>query len=138
MVICPRCFLWSMSPEHVLDVKQPVADFHKRHPGAIGMHKMLYDAMRAVDVISAIAGVDSENIGAVGHSLGAKETLYLSAFDPRVKAAVASEGGIGLTFTNWSDPWYLGSAQHKEIMTTATDLRVDRQPHAHAIFPRLK
>lgn len=63
MVICPRCFLWSMSPEHVLDVKQPVADFHKRHPGAIGMHKMLYDAMRAVDVISAIAGVDSENIG---------------------------------------------------------------------------
>ena len=110
VVICPRCFLWSMSPEHVLDVKQPVADFHKRHPGAIGMHKMLYDAMRAVDVISAIAGVDSENIGAVGHSLGAKETLYLSAFDPRVKAAVASEGGIGLTFTNWSDPWYLGSA----------------------------
>ncbi|HEX6985066.1 MAG TPA: sialidase, partial [Planctomycetaceae bacterium] len=52
--------------------------------------------------------VDSDRIGAIGHSLGAKEVLYLMAFDDRVKAGVASEGGVGLTFTNWDAPWYLG------------------------------
>ena len=53
---------------------------------------MLYDAMRAVDVLESLPQVDRNRIGAVGHSLGAKETLYLAAFDERVKVAVASEG----------------------------------------------
>jgi hypothetical protein len=43
-----------------------------------------------------------------------RATLYLIAFDDRVRAAVASEGGIGLQSTNWHDPWYLGSAIAKE------------------------
>ena len=31
-----------------------------------------------------------------------------------MKAAVFSEGGIGLTYTNWHAPWYLGSAIHEK------------------------
>jgi pimeloyl-ACP methyl ester carboxylesterase len=76
------------------------------------MHKMLYDAMRGVDVLESLPYVDAGRIGAVGHSLGAKEALYLAAFDERIKAAVASEGGIGLSFTNWDAPWYLGNGIH--------------------------
>lgn len=53
-------------------------------------------------------------IGAVGHSLGAKEALYLTAFDDRIKAAVASEGGTGFRSTNWDAPWYLGPAIRDE------------------------
>ena len=49
-----------------------------------------------------------QRMGAVGHSLGAKETLYLAAFDERVKATVSSEGGIGTKFSNWDAAWYLG------------------------------
>ena len=74
---------------------------------------MLYDAMRGVDVLAGLADVDPARIGAVGHSLGAKEALYLAAFDDRIKSAVASEGGIGFRSTNWNAPWYLGKEIHK-------------------------
>ncbi|MGC4002706.1 MAG: hypothetical protein QM811_06035 [Pirellulales bacterium] len=54
------------------------------------------------------ANVDPARIVALGHSLGAKEVLYLLAFDERVIAGVASEGGVPLNSTNWDAPWYLG------------------------------
>jgi pimeloyl-ACP methyl ester carboxylesterase len=104
VVICPRCFLW----QDVNNYQDAVDRFRKRHPLTLGMHKMLYDAQRALDILAALPEVDENRIGAFGHSLGAKETLYLAAFDDRVKAALASEGGIGLKSTNWDAPWYLG------------------------------
>jgi Dienelactone hydrolase family len=109
VVFCPRCFLW----QSVTNYKDAVANFHKRHPKTLGMRKMLYDAMRGVDVLESLPYVDANRIGAVGHSLGAKETLYLAAFDERIKVAVASEGGIGFRFTNWDAPWYLGKGIHE-------------------------
>jgi len=107
IVFCPKCFLWQ---DPALDYYEAAAHFQKRHPGVLGMRKMLNDAQCAVDVLASLPAVDPERIGAFGHSLGAKETLYLAAFDERIQAAVASEGGIGLTFTNWHDPWYLGAS----------------------------
>ena len=94
------------------------------------MHKMLWDAMRGVDVLEMLAEVDSKRIGAVGHSLGAKETLYLAAFDERIAAAVASEGGIGLSFTNWDAPWYLGPA------IKAGDFKLDHHQLLALVAPR--
>ncbi len=104
VVFCPRCFLW----QNARDYREAVVNFQNRHPGTLGMHKMLYDAQRGVDVLATLPEVDRRRIGAAGHSLGAKETLYLAAFDERITAAAASEGGIGLSFTNWDAPWYLG------------------------------
>ena len=69
---------------------------------------MLHDARRALDVLQSLPFVDGERLGAIGHSLGGKQTLFLAAFDERVKAAVSSEGGIGLSFCNWHAPKYLG------------------------------
>ncbi len=106
VVFCPRCFLWQDVPS----LDEAVRRHRQRHPDTLGMAKMLYDAMRAVDVLQSLPEVDADRIGAFGHSLGAKETLYLAAFDERVKAAVASEGGTGLRSTNWDAPWYLGEA----------------------------
>ena len=105
-VFCPRCFLW----QDVSSLDEAVQKHRERHPQSLGMAKMLYDAMRGVDVLASLPDVDANRIGAVGHSLGAKETLYLAAFDERVKVAVASEGGIGFRSTNWDAPWYLGEA----------------------------
>jgi dienelactone hydrolase len=65
-----------------------------------------------VDILLQQPDVDPQRIGAVGHSLGAKETLYLAAFDERVRATVSSEGGIGVKFSNWNADWYLGTAIH--------------------------
>jgi len=104
VVFCPRCFLWQGAASY----DEAVAQHFRQHPKSLGMAKMLYDAIRGVDVLASLDDVDAKRLGAVGHSLGAKETLYLAAFDERIKAAVASEGGIGLRSTNWDAPWYLG------------------------------
>ena len=60
--------------------------------------------MRGVDLLESLPQVDASRIGAVGHSLGAIESLYLAAFDERVQVAVASEAGLDFSFTNWHDP----------------------------------
>ena len=104
VVICPRCFLW----QNAKDFSDAVAQHHTRHPGVTGVAKMLYDAQCAVDILERLPNVDPKRIGAFGHSLGAKEVLYLMAFDDRIRAGVASEGGIAFESTNWDAPWYLG------------------------------
>ncbi len=111
VVFCPQCFLWHDKGER--DYEQQVEGFHEKHPGSKGMAKMLFDAQRAVDVLESLKEVDPNRIGAVGHSLGAKETLYLAAFDGRIKAAVSNEGGIGIDFSNWDASWYLGQDIHE-------------------------
>ena len=110
IVFCPRCYLW----QSVKDYNEAVAQHRERHPTSLGMAKMLYDAMCGVDVLASLPDVDANRIGAVGHSLGAKEALYLAAFDERIKAAVASEGGTAFRSTNWDAPWYLGPAIRDE------------------------
>ena len=81
------------------------------------MAKMLYDAVVAVDILCSLPEVDSQRLAAVGHSLGAKEVLYLAAFDERIGATVSSEGGIGTRFSNWEAPWYLGDEIRRESFT---------------------
>ncbi|PHS18726.1 MAG: sialidase [Blastopirellula sp.] len=103
VAICPENFLWEEK-----SYLASTAAAKQRHPNSKGMATMLADGIRAVDVLETLPQVDETRIGAIGHSLGGKETLYLAAFDSRIKAAVASEGGIGLAFTNWDAPWYLG------------------------------
>lgn len=110
---CPKCFLWV--GEGKFD--QRVAGFHKRHPRSKGMAKMLYDAQLAVSILQTQPEVDRDRIGCVGHSLGAKEVLYLAAFDQRVKATVSSEGGVSVRFSNWNAPWYLGKGIDEKEFT---------------------
>lgn len=110
VVLCPKNFLW----HEAKDLQTAVKQFHARQPQTRGMHKMLYDAQRATDILASLPEVDPQRIGAVGHSLGAKETLYLMAFDERIRAGVFSEGGIALDSTNWEAPWYLGDAVRQE------------------------
>lgn len=106
VALCPRCFLWdgTQPPNYQVQVEAHL----RRHPVSRGMTKMLFDGRRALDLLASLDQVDPERLGAAGHSLGAKETLYLAAFDSRVKAAVFSEGGLSLDFSNWDAPWYLG------------------------------
>ena len=106
VAICPRCFLWS--EDLSIPYKKHVERFQAAHPGSRGMAKMLYDAVVAVDILCSLPEVDSRRLAAVGHSLGAKEVVYLAALDERIGVTVSSEGGIGTRFSNWEAPWYLG------------------------------
>jgi len=105
VVVCPRCFIFEEGAGYADQVKR----MQKLHPTWTGMARMTWDGIRAADYLQALPQVDSERIGCLGHSLGAKEVLYAAAFDERFKVAVFSEGGIGLRFSNWEAPWYLGT-----------------------------
>ena len=114
VTICPRCFLWEPDAAgNVVDYNAQVARFRRRQPAARGMAKMLFDARRAVDVLTGIPDVDHRRLAAIGHSLGGKEALYLAALDERIVATAASEFGIGMTYSNWDAPWYLGPEIHE-------------------------
>ena len=111
IVFCPMCFLWNSRGNRTHEEQTRL--FQTRHPNSKGMAKMLFDASRAVDILENMEEVDPKRIGAVGHSLGAKEAFYLGAFDERVKVIVSNEGGIGIDFSNWDAAWYLGEEIHK-------------------------
>lgn len=106
VAICPRNFLW---PDNLrIDAQGETKRFQQRHPDSLGMARMLRDSQIAVDILAGLPNVDANRLGAVGHSLGAKEVLYLAALDERIRVTVSSEGGIGTSFSNWDAPWYLG------------------------------
>jgi len=123
VVFCPHCFLWQDNEGR--NWERQAMHFQEMHPGSKSMAKMLFDAQRAVDVMENLDEVDAGRIGAMGHSLGAKEVFYLTAFDDRVKVTVSNEGGIGIDFSNWDAPWYLGKEihdfghQHHELLALA-------------------
>ena len=48
--------------------------------------------MRGVDLLQSLPEVDSDRIGAVGHSLGGHNSLFAAAFDERIKVVVTSCG----------------------------------------------
>jgi len=104
VVWCPRNYInadgadWAGNAKHVLAV----------HTNWTGMTRVVWDSIRAVDFVASLPNVDRKRIGVLGHSLGGKQALYAAAFDVRIKVAVSSEGGIGLKFSNWDAPWYLG------------------------------
>jgi cephalosporin-C deacetylase-like acetyl esterase len=50
----------------------------------------IWDAMRAIDYLTSRADIDGERIGAFGCSGGGTVTAYLTALDPRVKAAASA------------------------------------------------
>lgn len=107
LAFCPRCYLWQYGEPK--DIRKAVTWLHRRHPNVKGMAKMLFDARRAVDLLLSLPDADANRVVSIGHSLGAKEVLYLAAFDERVRATVSCEGGIGIGYSNWEAPWYLDS-----------------------------
>jgi dienelactone hydrolase len=110
VVWCPRNYINTEGMDWSGNARKVKA----AHTNWTGMTRMVWDAIRAVDYLETLPQVDRRRIGCLGHSLGAKVVLYAMAFDERYKAGVASEGGIGLTFSNWEADWYLGSRIREE------------------------
>ncbi len=54
--------------------------------------KGIWNHMGGVDLLQSLPEVDGERIGCIGHSLGGHNTLFVSAFDERIKVAVTSCG----------------------------------------------
>ncbi|MCS7014816.1 MAG: dienelactone hydrolase family protein [Gemmatales bacterium] len=54
--------------------------------------KGIVNHRRAVDVLQSLPEVDGARIGAIGHSLGGHNSIFLAVFDERVKCVVSSCG----------------------------------------------
>lgn len=62
------------------------------HGYASATMKGLWNHRRGIDLLVSLPEVDAERIGVIGHSLGGHNSLFVAAFDERVKAAVSSCG----------------------------------------------
>ncbi len=90
---------------------QRVRDFGGQHFCCLGTGgswakphwKRVSDVMSAIDLLSSLPEADPDRIGMIGFSLGADTILWAMPFEPRVKAASISCGGV---FKNWNpDDW---------------------------------
>ena len=78
-----------------------------------GTMKGIWNHMRAVDFLQSLPNVDGERIGCIGHSLGGHNTIFVSVFDPRIKASVSSCGFnsfykyYGGNLKGWSSDRYM-------------------------------
>ena len=90
--------------------------------------KGIWNHMRAVDLLQSLPEVDGERIGVIGHSLGGHNSLFVAAFDERLKVVVTSCGFnsfrkyFGGDLTGWSHNGYmprLASAYGKDPKTVA-------------------
>src|SRR5262249_42871633 len=57
-----------------------------------GTMKGIWNHMAAVDLLQSLPDVDPDRIGCIGHSLGGHNTMFLAAFDTRIKALVSNCG----------------------------------------------
>jgi dienelactone hydrolase len=75
--------------------------------------KGVWNHMRAVDLLQSLPEVDASRIGAIGHSLGGHNSIFVAVFDSRVKAVVSSCGFnafpkyYGGNLKGWSHKGYM-------------------------------
>jgi hypothetical protein len=100
---------------------EAVANLKSKHPNLTGLGKWVWDSQRLLDYLQTLPELNVTKTGIIGHSLGGKMALYASAFDDRIAVTVSSEPGIGLSFSNYDDFWYLGenidrTRDHHELL----------------------
>ena len=54
--------------------------------------KGIFNHLRCVDLLVSLDEVDPDRLAVIGHSLGGHNSLFVAAFDPRLKAVVTSCG----------------------------------------------
>ncbi len=110
VVIAPDHFVAGhrVPPEGPYDTTR----FHQRHPEWTAVGKFTFEHSIAVDVLESLDEVDPKRIGALGHSLGGHGTLFLAAYDQRIRAAACNCGAAFFRHNSgvehWArDHWYV-------------------------------
>ena len=83
---------WLRDGERVHAGRRPydTTDFYKKFPDWSLHGKDIWDTSRLIDYLQTRKDVDAKRIGLVGHSYGGHSTIFTTAFEPRIKAAVAN------------------------------------------------
>jgi len=110
VVIAPGHFVAGkrISPEGPYETDR----FYKKHPNWTAVGKFTYEHSIAIDVLESFEEVDRDKIGAMGHSLGGQGTIFLAAYDERIKAAACNCSAPTFRHnprvTQWArDRWYV-------------------------------
>ena len=110
VVISPDHFVAGhrIPPEGAYDTTR----FYQKHPQWTAVGKFTLEHSIAVDLLQSLDEVDPERIGVLGHSLGGHGTIFLAAYDERVKAAISNCGGAFFRHNPkveaWArDHWYI-------------------------------
>ncbi|MEZ5401952.1 MAG: alpha/beta fold hydrolase [Bryobacteraceae bacterium] len=83
------------------------------HGYASATMKGIVNHRRAVDLLASLPEVDATRIGVIGHSLGGHNSLFVAAFEPRIRAVVTSCGFnsfhkyYGGNLKGWSHKGYM-------------------------------
>jgi acetyl esterase/lipase len=83
------------------------------HGYASATMKGVWNHVRCVDLLQSLPDVDAERIGAIGHSLGGHNSMFVGVFDERVKCVVSSCGFCSFPrymkgdLTGWSHDGYM-------------------------------
>jgi dienelactone hydrolase len=103
--------------------------------------KGIWNHVRALDLLQSLPEVDGARLGCIGHSLGGHNTIFLAAFDERIKVAVSSCGFtsfakyMGGDLAGWSHQGYMpriAAVYHAD----AREMPVDFTEILGAIAPR--
>lgn len=90
--------------------------------------KAIWNHMRCVDYLISRPDVDGERIGAIGHSLGGHNAIFLGVFDERVKCIVSNCGFCSFpkymkgNLAGWSHDGYM------PLIRTKYDLKAEKMP----------
>ncbi len=100
----------------------------KKIPYVSGTMKGIFNHMRCVDYLQARPEVDPNRIGAIGHSLGGHNAIFLSAFDQRIQVMVTSCGWT--PFHDYYDGKIKGwtSDRYMPLLNTKYQLDPDKVP----------
>jgi dienelactone hydrolase len=102
----------------------------------------VYNHMSSVDLLQLLPSVDPNRIGAIGHSLGGRNTVYLMAFDERVKVGVSSCGWSTFRATTILHERLLATDYFMPLLKTKYNLDLAKFPFEYtdafaAIAPRV-
>ncbi len=90
--------------------------------------KGIWNHMRCVDLLQSLPEVDPERIGVIGHSLGGHNSMFVAAFDPRIKCIVSNCGFCSFptyykgNLKGWSHDGYMPRIQ------SVYDLKPEKMP----------
>ncbi len=94
--LCRRGYV-VIAPEHFVAGNRipsngpyDTAEFYERYPNWTAAGKFTYEHSIAIDVLASLKEVDTDRIGAMGHSLGGHGAIFLAAYDERIQAAAAN------------------------------------------------
>lgn len=109
----------TLSPEHFCCATRcpkegpyDTAAFYRKHPKWSAVGKSTFENAVSLDVLASLPNVDAARLGVTGHSLGGHNSIFLAAYDERIRCAVPSCGGPTVNQNpaplHWSrDHWYV-------------------------------